>query len=105
MDEGENEVDLYKHGNVKELIESAQLLETELRGSFQAISAKENRIIEVRFIPETDIYYQVGYVEKWDIDSNLWIAVRPDPEKSDLKHYKVSKDHYLGWKLVRLNKE
>lgn len=97
--------DLYKHGTAVELIDTAQILETELRGNFQTISAKAGRLVEVKFIPDDDINYQVGYLEKWDKDFNLWIAVQPDPEKSDLKHYKVNKDHNLGWRLVNLNKE
>ncbi len=100
-------IDPYKHGTARELIEDTQsILETEMANNgFLMISPSAKRLVEVRFVPDNDMGYQTGFVEKWN-DSILSIIVNDgSSEKPNWKHHHLEKTHNLGWRLINLNKE
>jgi hypothetical protein len=105
--DGKEHVDLYKHGTAEELVNDTQsILETANAGSgFLRIATTAKRLVEVKFVPNNDIGYQTGFLEKWN-NSILSVMVNNgSSDKPDWKHHRLEKNHNIGWRLINLNKE
>jgi len=96
----------YQHGDAKQLIINMEsCYKTTLVGEFRSISPDGKLLVEVRFIPEGDINYLIGYVEKWNSHKLSVITNNGSNEKPEWKHHLLLETHNIGWKRIRLHKK
>lgn len=94
----------FKESSVRDLTERLEVLNHKIQGLFLALEPSAGRHVEVKFMDAVEGEQLTGYVEKWNVEGELWVTVTEDADKPKLKHYRLPPNQNISSRLINLNK-
>ncbi len=94
----------FKESSVKDLTERLEILDHKIQGRFLTLDPSAGKHVEVKFMDAEGKRQLFGYVEKWNVEGELWLTVTEDANESKFKHYRLPSDQIISSRLINLNK-